>query len=228
MNGACNSTFFLPHPLGPWGRAKRSNINKYHKISITKSISKIFKPNFVCLLTNERYETYQMGFSFGRMGHAPGVRVGLGSQNKISEIQPDFVCELLTWMAHATAQYFGSPPPGALGGGQKVTKLCVSSHKWKIYNISDGIFIRSPGSCPGVGLEGTVGDWESKFFFFSEIQPDFMCELLTRMAHASTQFFWSPPPGALGRGQKFNFLNMVMCHIKLKGKSRRPRSTEKF
>ena len=24
----------------------------------------IFKPNFVCLLTNERYKTYKMGFSF--------------------------------------------------------------------------------------------------------------------------------------------------------------------
>ena len=53
-----------------------SNIIKYHKISITKSISKIFKPNFVCLLTNEIYKTYQTGFSFGRLGHAPGVGLG--------------------------------------------------------------------------------------------------------------------------------------------------------
>ena len=37
------------------------------------SISKIFIPNFVCVLTNERYETYQMGFSFCPLGHAPGV-----------------------------------------------------------------------------------------------------------------------------------------------------------
>ena len=46
------------------------------QISITKSISKIFKANFVCLLTNERYKKYQMGFSFGRLGHAPGVALG--------------------------------------------------------------------------------------------------------------------------------------------------------
>ena len=39
--------------------------------------------------------------------------------------------------------------------------------------------------------------------------------------------FWVPTPGALGRGQKFNFLNMVMWHIKLKGMSRRPRYTKK-
>ena len=34
------------------------------------SISKIFIPNFVCVLTNERYKTYQMGFSFCPLGHA--------------------------------------------------------------------------------------------------------------------------------------------------------------
>ena len=34
-----------------------------------------------------------------------------------------------------------------------------------IYNISDGIFIRAPGSCPGVGLGGTVGAGGQKFFF---------------------------------------------------------------
>ena len=46
---------------------------KYHLISITKSISKIFIPNFVCVLTNERYKTYQTEFLFCRLGHAPGV-----------------------------------------------------------------------------------------------------------------------------------------------------------
>ena len=45
---------------------------KYHLISIIKSISKIFIPNCVCVLTNERYKTYQAGFLFCRLGHAPG------------------------------------------------------------------------------------------------------------------------------------------------------------
>ena len=55
------------------------------------------------LLTNERYKTYQMGFSFGRLGHGPGVGLrgtvggGLGGQKFFFlENQPDFVCELLT------------------------------------------------------------------------------------------------------------------------------------
>ena len=109
------------------------------------------------LLTNERYKTYQMGFSFGRLGHGP--KVGLRGT-------------------------------GYRGGG-------------------------------GGGLGGSN-------FFFLEIQPDFVCELLTRMAQSPAQFFGSLPPGALGRGQKFNFLNMVMWHIKLTGMSSRPGYTEKF
>ena len=107
MNGACNIFFFfLPRPLG------RGQKVKYHLISITKSISKIFIPNFVCVLTNERYKTYQKGFLFCRLGHALGVGLGvLRGQNQIpscclsimlsppkplNEIKPNLVCELLT------------------------------------------------------------------------------------------------------------------------------------
>ena len=75
MNGVCNGTLLAPPP-GALGRGKRSNTINHHEISITKSISKIFKANFVCLLTNERYKTYRTGFSFGRLGHAPGVGFG--------------------------------------------------------------------------------------------------------------------------------------------------------
>ena len=64
------TSIFSPLPLGPWGGVKRSNI---YLITITKSISKSFKPNFVCVLTYERYKTYQTGFSFCPLGHAPWV-----------------------------------------------------------------------------------------------------------------------------------------------------------
>ena len=71
--GSATATFFGP---APWGGVK------YHLISITKSISKIFIPNFLCVLTNERYKTnqtgfstYQTGFSFCCLGHAPGVEL---------------------------------------------------------------------------------------------------------------------------------------------------------
>ena len=37
------------------------------------SIIKMFIPNSVCVLSNERYKTYQAGFLFCRLGHALGV-----------------------------------------------------------------------------------------------------------------------------------------------------------
>ena len=77
-------------------------------------------------------------------------------------------------------QTFFLSHPGALGRGQKVkyhlisitksiskifyTKLCVCSHKWKIQNISDGIFILSPGLCPGGGTLGCPGGQIKKIF----------------------------------------------------------------
>ena len=66
----------------------------------TKSISKILKPNFVCLLTNERYKRFQTGFSFCKPGSCLGVGLGGtvgggggggGGQIFFSEIQPDLV-----------------------------------------------------------------------------------------------------------------------------------------
>ena len=59
MNGARNIKKNLAPPPGAQGRGQKV---KHHLISITKSISKISIPNFVCVLTNERYKTYQTGF----------------------------------------------------------------------------------------------------------------------------------------------------------------------
>ena len=87
--------FFGPGPKGPQGGAKRSNIIK----SDLKIQFQIFlKPNFVYLLTNERYITYQTGIYFGHLGHAKGWDLGVpwGSKNFFYEIQPDLVRELLT------------------------------------------------------------------------------------------------------------------------------------
>ena len=47
-----------------------------------------------------------------------------------------------------------------------------------------------------------MGGWGVKKIFFSEIQPDLVCELLTCMAHAPAPFLG---PGALGRGQKVKY-----------------------
>ena len=66
--GIATANFVLALPPGALESGQKV---KYHLISTTMSISKIFIPNFVCVLTNERYKTYQMGFSFYRLGHAP-------------------------------------------------------------------------------------------------------------------------------------------------------------
>ena len=63
----------LAPPPGALGRGQKV---KHHLISITKSNSKIFIPNFVCVLTNEIYKTYQTGFLFCLLGHALGVGQG--------------------------------------------------------------------------------------------------------------------------------------------------------
>ena len=73
MKGGRNVKCFLAQPPGALGRGQKV---KYHLISITKSISKIFIPNFVCVLTNERYKTYLMDFLFCRLGQALGVGLG--------------------------------------------------------------------------------------------------------------------------------------------------------
>ena len=65
-------------------------------------------------------------------------------------------------MAHAPAPFFGPRPLGPWGPGEG-PKGQISLNL-KIYNISDEIFIRPPGSCPGVGLGGTVGGLGVKFF----------------------------------------------------------------
>ena len=125
--------------FGPPPRALgRGQMVKYHLISITKSISKIFFiPNCVCFLTNERYKTYQTRFLVWSQGHALGVGLGvLRGQNLIpsccmsimlsppkplDKIQPNLVCELLSWMGRATAIF--SPRPLRPWGGVKRSNI---------------------------------------------------------------------------------------------------------
>ena len=61
--------FFKAPPPGALGRGQKV---KYHFISITKSISKIFIPN-LCVFSQMKDTIHQTGFLFCRLGHAPGV-----------------------------------------------------------------------------------------------------------------------------------------------------------
>ena len=126
----CN--FFLTPP--PWALGKGQKI-KYHLISITKSISKIFIPNFVCVLTNERYKTYQTGFFFSVAWVMPcGTWGYIGAKIKFRPA----VCPLCYLLLNHWTKFYqiwcvsyshvwGAQrkknlglPPGALGSGQKV------------------------------------------------------------------------------------------------------------
>ena len=143
------------------------------------SISKIFKPNFVCPLTNKRYKTYQ-GFSFSLLGHAPRVGLGgaggggsylpvclshyllLNHRTKSNPIQ--CVCYSQEGVCHST--FFWPYPPGVKRSN--VFKLQLNSQFQRFFNqtlcllsnkrykTSKGIFIWSPGSCP---QEWVLGCW---------------------------------------------------------------------
>ena len=91
------------------------------------------------------------------------------------------------------------------------SKLCVCSHKWKIQNISDKIFILSPGSCPRGGTWGYLG---AKFKFGPTVCP--LCYLLLNHWTKFNQIWcvsylhewgaqrkknFAPPPGEGSKGQ---------------------------
>ena len=68
----CATALFLPRPLGPRGGAKRSSIVKFQ-------IQLQLLSQFQIFLN----QTYQVGFSFRSLGHAPGVGLGaLRDKNK--------------------------------------------------------------------------------------------------------------------------------------------------
>ena len=75
---------------------------------------------------------------------------------------------------------------------------------------------------------GTLGYCGGKKFFFQKFNQTWCVSYLHEWHMHRHNFFGPPPPGAMERGQKFNFSNMVIWHIKLKGKSSRPGYTEKF
>ena len=96
MGRATLNFFLAPSP----GALERGQKVKYHLISITKSISKIFIPNFVCVHTNERYKTYQTGFSFCSLGHAPGV--GLWGAGGAQGVKKNFFSNMVMWYIKST------------------------------------------------------------------------------------------------------------------------------
>ena len=67
MNGGVQRIFFCPTPWGP-GEGSKGQISFNFKYKVN---FKEFIPNFVCVLTNERYKTYQTGFFILLPGSCP-------------------------------------------------------------------------------------------------------------------------------------------------------------
>ena len=153
----------------------------------------------MCLLTNERYKTYQTGFSFRCLGHAPGVGLGgtVGGLSGPIFFFPKFnqiwcVSNLYQWHTQRH-NIFGPHPLGPWGGAKRSNiiksqpqsqfqrflnqTLCVFSQLKDIKHIRRD-FHSVAWVMPQGGTLGYRGGWGSKNFF-SQIQPDLVCELLT-------------------------------------------------
>ena len=162
------------------------------------------------LLTNERYKTYQTGFSFSHLGHARGVglwgTVGGWGSNFFSPKFNQSWCGsyLLEWHMQLHNILGPRPPPppppppplGPWGGAKRSNiiksqllsqfqrfsnqTLCVYSQMKDIKHIRQDfhltVWVMAQGWDLGVlrGLGGGGG-----VNFFSEIQPELLCDLLT-------------------------------------------------
>ena len=84
---------------------------------------------------------------------------------------------------------------GGGGGGQK----------FNFRNTYQAGFSFGPlGHAPGVGLGGTVGGWGvKKLFFPNSTRFDVWVAYINDTCNSA--IFWSPPPRALGRGQKVKY-----------------------
>ena len=78
----------------------------------------------MCLLTIERYKTYQTGFSFRHLGHAPGMglggSVGVGwSKNFFPPNSTRFGVRVTYMNGTCNGTIFWSPPPFPWGGAKR-------------------------------------------------------------------------------------------------------------
>ena len=177
---------FLAPPPEALGRGQKV---KYHLISITKSISKIFIPNFVFVLTNERLITYirwdfhsvawvmPKGWDFGVLGvprwskfiffNHGHVAYQIEEDDKQNRMQVNFYprVKLLTlgWGQRSNTIKFRLPCQCQRFLYQTLC-VFVTNARYKTYQM--GFSFCRLGHAPGVGLRGTGGaQWVKPFFF---------------------------------------------------------------
>ena len=151
MNRVCNGTFFFgPAPWGP-GEGPKGQISlNIIKFQLQSQFQRFFNQTLCVFSHMKDIKHIRQEFSFGRLGHAPGVGLrgtvgGLGVKNfffsKFNQIW--CVSYLHEWHMHRR-HFLGPHPLGPWGGAKRsniikselqsqfqrfLTKLCVSSHK---------------------------------------------------------------------------------------------------
>ena len=117
--GRASAHFFWPCPLGPRGGAKRSNIIK---IQLQSQFQRFLNQTLCVFSEMKDISTYQMGFSFGRLGHAPGVGLGgaVGDQKMFFPKFNQIWCVSYLHECHIHRHHlFGPSPLGPLGGAKR-------------------------------------------------------------------------------------------------------------
>ena len=114
---------FGPAPWGPGEGPKSQILLNTIKFQLQSQFQRFFKPNFVCLLKNERYKTYKTGFLLGCLGDAPEVGLGGaeggGGQFFFQQFNQSWcVSNSYEWHMYRHI-FFRSQPPWGLGEGPK-------------------------------------------------------------------------------------------------------------
>ena len=171
------------------------SLNFNYKVNLKDFLTKL------CVSSpHERYKTYQTGFSFGSLGHALGVGLGgtVGGWGGQKNFFPKFnqiwcVSFLHEWHTHRR-HFFGPRALGPWGGAKRsnIIKSELQSQFQRFLNQTLYIFSQmkdikhirrdfhlAAWVMPRGGTWAYRGGLGGKKNFFSEIQPDFVFELLT-------------------------------------------------
>ena len=117
MNGVCNSTFFFG--LAPWslGEGPKGQITlNIIKFQLQSQFQRFFNQTLCVFSHMKDIKHIRQNFHFAACVMPQGSDLGVpwgvwGLKIFFFQIQPDFVCELLTCMAHAHLS-FGPLPLG--------------------------------------------------------------------------------------------------------------------
>ena len=228
MERVCNGQFFFgPAPWGPGEGPKGQILLNIIKFLLQSQFQR-FLNQTLCVFSQMkdikhiRRDFHSLAWVMPK-GSDLGVLWGVEwSKKKFFRNSTSF-CKWVTYInGTCNSTIFLVPTPWGPGEGPKgqislnlnhkvnfkdfLTKLCVSSHNWKIWNISNGIFILSPGSCPRGGTWGHRGGLGGPNFFFPKFNQ-IWCVSYLHEWHMQWHKFLGPRllGGALGRGQKVKY-----------------------